>query len=53
VFSDDVALGERSLLALAQRLDAEDVVVDWLVFSHSAPLRGIEPLLQFARREGR
>jgi glyoxylase-like metal-dependent hydrolase (beta-lactamase superfamily II) len=53
VFSDDVEEGDRSLAALAPRLSEEGLTVDWLVFSHSAPLRGMEPLREFARQRGR
>jgi glyoxylase-like metal-dependent hydrolase (beta-lactamase superfamily II) len=48
VFSDDVDAAKRTLAALPSRLDAEGIDPEWLVFSHSAPLRGMEPLREFA-----
>jgi glyoxylase-like metal-dependent hydrolase (beta-lactamase superfamily II) len=48
VFSDDVDAANRTLAELPARLDAEGIEPAWLVFSHSAPLRGMEPLREFA-----
>jgi len=53
VFTDDVDENRRTLAALPGRMDAEGLTADWLVFSHSAPLRGMERLLDFTARQGR
>ncbi len=53
VFSDDVERADATLAGLPQRLDAEGIAPEWLVFSHSVALRGMEPLREFARSEGR
>ena len=50
VFSDDVDANVASLRALPARLDEAGVVVARLVFGHSAPLEGREPLWDFASR---
>ena len=50
VFSDDVAADRASLEGLPARLEAAGARVDWLVFSHSAPLRGMGSLEAWAAR---
>lgn len=46
-FSEDPAQNDASVRALADRLEADGVAASWMVFSHSAPLSGIDPLLAF------
>jgi len=46
-FSDDPEKNDASVRALAEALDARGEVVDWLAFSHSGPLEGLDPLLNF------
>ena len=48
VFSDDTAENRASLAELPARLDAAGAEPRWLVFSHSAPVRGMEPLRELA-----
>jgi glyoxylase-like metal-dependent hydrolase (beta-lactamase superfamily II) len=49
VFSDDQAECQRSVSALARRLEAEHADVKTLAFAHSGPLQGLSPLLAFAK----
>lgn len=46
-FSDDPEQIDRSLTALAGRLRDRADEVDWLAFSHSGPLPGLDPLLEY------
>lgn len=48
VFTGDTEQNRRSLRALAAELETANAEVERLVFSHAAPLRGLEPLRDFA-----
>lgn len=49
--SDDPAQARASLAALARTLDERGADVDWLVPSHSGPVQGLQPLLDFADKQ--
>jgi glyoxylase-like metal-dependent hydrolase (beta-lactamase superfamily II) len=52
LFSDDPAENVASLKALAARLQPQAASVKTLVFAHTGPLQGLDPLLQFAANPG-
>ena len=50
IFSADRQQNRRSLVALAERLSRRRDAIDDMVFGHQGPLRGIDPLLEWAER---
>jgi len=46
-FSDDPEQNDASVRALAKTLDERGETIDWLAFSHSGPLKGLDPMLAF------
>ena len=47
-YADDPALAEQSLVEFAQRVSHRDSEIEFIAFSHSGPLSGLEPLLAYA-----
>jgi len=46
-FSDDPEQNDASVRELGKRLGERGETIDWLAFSHSGPLEGLDPLLNF------
>jgi glyoxylase-like metal-dependent hydrolase (beta-lactamase superfamily II) len=46
-FSDDTEQIDRSLAALVQELTPRADEIEWLALSHSAPLEGLQPLIDY------
>ena len=46
-FNDDDAKAKEAITILADRLVEEDKEVQWMVFSHSGPLEGIDELIRY------
>ena len=49
-YSEDPLVAENSLKELGQRLSSRAEDVSWMIFSHSGPLKGLQPLLNFSVR---
>ena len=47
-YSEDPDQTERSLKELGQRMSSRVNDVSWMIFSHSGPLKGLQPLLNFS-----
>ena len=46
-FNDDDAKAKEAIALLADRLEERDVNIDWMVFSHSGPLEGVDELFLY------
>ena len=46
-FSDNPTKTAEAIVALGERIQSENLEVDWLAFSHSGALKGVEALLDF------
>ncbi len=50
--SNDVEQNHESLKKLAEKLEPQAATIQYMEFAHSGPLRGIGPLLDFAKNTG-
>jgi glyoxylase-like metal-dependent hydrolase (beta-lactamase superfamily II) len=50
-FSDDPQQAEAELAKLAQIFEAREADVDWLAFSHTGVMKGVQPLLDYVDPE--
>ena len=46
-FNDDDAKAKEAVSLLADRIRDEDKTIEWMVFSHTGPLEGIDPLMAY------